>query len=362
MPWLNVLNFVAITWLTTIIAVLVIAAINVCRNFRYKTTQLESRSDDQSIKSFKQFCQTKFRGNCCLEMSLTPYTRFRVGGNAELFFRPSSIMELVSVLKRKPKQFVVTPLGYGSNMLVRDGGLYGIVIQIAGRGFSQFSIIDVMTDKHLKIIEVGAGMSQQKFAKICAKAGISGLEFFCGIPGTIGGALRMNAGANGSQVSDRLISAIVVNPQGEIQELSMSELKYEYRCCGLPKDWIFISAKFRGYYLLRSREEIELSIQEMLKLREETQPVNEKTAGCTFTNPEGRLAWKLINDAGCQGEIIGGAQISKKHSNFLLNFNSATAEELESLGELVQRRVYEHSGILLKWEVERLGIRKTQAK
>jgi UDP-N-acetylmuramate dehydrogenase len=288
-------------------------------------------------------------GRVSYDHPLAPYNRLRVGGPAQIFFRPADLSDLITVLRRKPQTLPHTSLGMGSNVLIRDGGVPGLVIQL-GKGFTAMS-----AESETLEVEVGAGASQYKFAQFCAREGIGGLEFFCGIPGTIGGALRMNAGAHGVEVKDRLISATVLDDCGGLRTLGVNDLKYSYRNCGLPKVWIFISAKFQGK--ARSRAEIRESIEAMLKYREEKQPVNDKTVGCTFANPGhgANPAWKLIMEAGCQGLRLGDAQVSEKHANFLINTKTASAQEIESLGNLVQKKVLERTGLTLRWEVERIG-------
>ena len=298
---------------------------------------------------------TEAKGKTSFNTLLSTHNRFRVGGPAEVLFQPKDLSDLVKILKLKPKEMPITVLGMGSNVLIRDGGIAGLVIKL-GKGFTQFSI-----DRSTLQVEVGAGLAQLKFSKLCAKEGLGGLEFFCGIPGTIGGALRMNAGSHGVEVKDKLVSATLVDEMGDIKILNVEELNYSYRCCGIPKNWIFVSAIFQG--VSKNRAEIEHSIEHMLKYRELRQPVNEKTAGCTFANYDlQHPAWKLIVAAGCQGLKYGEAMVSEKHGNFLINTGTATAEDLECLANIVQRRVLEKSGFLLKWEVEIMGVKNESNK
>ncbi|HBN22410.1 MAG TPA: UDP-N-acetylenolpyruvoylglucosamine reductase [Holosporales bacterium] len=285
------------------------------------------------------------RGKYRENVPLAPTTWFRVGGPAETIFRPADYEDLGDFLKGKSNEVPVTPIGVGSNLLVRDGGVPGVVVRL-GRGFTNIAL-------HDGFLDVGAGVLDSTVAQLAAEEGIKGLDFFCGIPGTIGGALRMNAGCYGTEVKDVLEAAFVLDPKGKLHELTLDDLGYTYRHCGIPKDWIFIGARFKAP--TGNQKIIQESINTLLAQREATQPIRSKTGGSTFANPVGHSAWKLIDEAGCRGLKVGGAQVSEKHCNFLINFDNATAFDLEELGETVKKRVKDKSGIELRWEIQRIG-------
>jgi UDP-N-acetylmuramate dehydrogenase len=248
-------------------------------------------------------------------------------------------------LAAKPTDVPVMVIGVGSNLLVRDGGVDGVVIRL-GRGFSDIAAAD-------EIVEAGAGALDGTVALTAASAGIGGLEFLSGIPGTIGGALRMNAGAYGRELGDALIGATLIKNDGAIAEIAAKDLGLSYRHCSAPEDWIFLSAKLRGERA--EPGQIEARMAEIQSRRAATQPVRTRTGGSTFANPPGMKAWELIDRAGCRGLRRGDAMVSELHANFLINVGQASAADLEGLGEEVRRRVFEHSGVQLAWEIRRIG-------
>jgi len=286
------------------------------------------------------------RGRYTENAPLGPVTWFRVGGPAEVMFRPIDVHDLAGFLAGKPADVPVTVLGVGSNLLVRDGGVPGVVVRL-GRGFAG---IETEGDE----VSAGAGALDVNVALVAADAGVAGLEFLSGVPGTIGGALRMNAGAYGAETKDVVVGARAVDPQGSVRNLDPVDLGFGYRCCAVPRDWIFVSARLRGR--LGDRAAIARRTEEIRTARERTQPVRSRTGGSTFANPPGGKAWELIERAGCRGLTRGGAQVSEKHCNFLINSGDATATDLETLGEEVRRRVFETSGVRLEWEIQRIGV------
>ncbi len=285
------------------------------------------------------------RGRYSENASLAKVTWFQVGGGAEVLFKPADLADLRHFLQNKPGDIPVTILGVGSNILVRDGGVKGVVIRL-GREFAQ---IRADSDKIL----AGAAALDGNVARFSQMAGIAGLEFLIGIPGTIGGALRMNAGAYGREIKDILIEAEAVDAKGNLHRLTLDDMRFTYRHCGIPRDWIFTGAVFQGAF--GDGREIEKRMKDIAEQREATQPVRSRTGGSTFKNPPGQKAWELIDQAGCRGLAVGAAQVSEKHTNFLINTGGATAADLENLGEEVRRRVREKSGIELQWEIERIG-------
>ncbi|WP_421778843.1 UDP-N-acetylmuramate dehydrogenase [Ferruginivarius sediminum] len=286
------------------------------------------------------------RGRLTANADLAKVTWFRVGGPAEVLFRPADRDDLITFLKEKPADVPVTVLGVASNLLVRDGGVPGVVIRLT-RGF-----VDIEPDD--EAVEAGAGALDLNVAKTAQLAGIGGLEFLSGVPGTIGGALRMNAGAYGREIKDVLLRADAVRLDGTPQSFTVDELGYSYRHCDLGADWIFLGARLRGER--DAPEAIAARIAEVQRQRGDSQPIKTRTGGSTFKNPPGEKAWQLIDAAGCRGLRVGGAQVSEKHCNFLINTGEATAADIEALGEEVRRRVRETSGIALEWEIRRIGI------
>jgi UDP-N-acetylmuramate dehydrogenase len=288
------------------------------------------------------------RGSYRENVNLAKINWFNVGGNAQVVFRPADVEDLCDFLKNKPENIKVTVLGVGSNLLVRDGGIDGVVIRL-GRGFTRLKC------EGDKLIAGAAGLSFNA-AMYAASGGIAGLEFLSGIPGTIGGALFMNAGAYGCDVSSVLESAEIVDEAGNINTVNCHDIGYIYRGNTLPDGIIFTSGVFKG--VRGKREDIENKINEITSARESTQPIKSRTSGSTFKNPDGRKAWQLIDEAGCRGMSIGGAQVSEKHCNFFINTGNATAEDIEKLGELVRQKVKDKSGVELKWEVKIIGNKK----
>ncbi|HUZ72267.1 MAG TPA: UDP-N-acetylmuramate dehydrogenase [Stellaceae bacterium] len=287
----------------------------------------------------------RVRGRLTENAPLASVTWFRVGGPAEIMFRPADVEDLMDFLAAKPADVKATVLGVGSNLLVRDGGIAGVVVRL-GRGF-----VDIRADG--STVEAGAGALDLNVALACGMAGIAGLEFMSGIPGTIGGGLRMNAGAYGREFKDVLVAAEALDPVGERHVLKPEAMGLAYRHCGVPEDWIFIKARFAGEP--GDRDAIGRRVNEIQAARMATQPIRARTGGSTFANPPGRRAWELIDAAGCRGLRRGGAMVSEQHANFLINTGTATAAEIEALGEEVRRRVRETSGITLEWEIRRIG-------
>jgi UDP-N-acetylmuramate dehydrogenase len=285
------------------------------------------------------------RGRLTENAPIGRQTWFGVGGPAEVLFRPADADDLADFLATLPSEIPVTVFGIGSNLLVRDGGIPGVAVRL-GRGCAAVSIGG---DE----IRVGAAALDRIVALAAADAGIGGLEFLSGIPGSIGGSVRMNAGAYGREIKDVLVSATALDRSGRAHSLTPDLMHLSYRHSGVDRGWIFIEARLRGAPDHRGR--IASQLNEIRAVREATQPVRARTGGSTFKNPPGESAWQLIDAAGCRGLVRGGAKVSEKHTNFLINTGNATATDLESLGEEVRRRVYESSGILLEWEIERIG-------
>ena len=285
------------------------------------------------------------RGRLTADASLSPVTWFRVGGAAEVLFRPADADDLAEFLAKRPPDVPVTVIGVASNLLVRDGGVDGVVVRL-GRGFTA---IEVSGAK----VTAGAAVLDLNVAIASRTAGVGGLEFLSGIPGTIGGALRMNAGAYGREIKDVLESATALDNTGARHELSLAEMGLSYRHCGVPEDWIFLGATLRG--VEADRDAIQQRMAQIQSEREATQPIRARTGGSTFANPPGDKAWELIDRAGCRGLTRGGAMVSEQHTNFLINAGTATAADIEGLGEDVRRRVFEKFGVTLEWEIRRIG-------
>ena len=277
---------------------------------------------------------------------LSMLTWFRVGGPAEVLFSPADEADLAAAMALLPAELAVTVIGLGSNLLVREGGIAGMVIRL-GRGFSGISV----EEGHR--IRVGAGVPDSRLAKAAADAGIGGLVFYRGIPGGVGGALRMNAGCYGSETRDRLIEARAVDRQGNRHILTNADFGYSYRHSDAAEDLIFTEALYQGEP--GDPDALNAAMDDITRSREASQPVKSRTGGSTFKNPPGGKAWQLIDAAGCRGLKIGGAQVSEQHCNFLINTGEATAFDLELLGETVRRRVRDTSGVLLDWEIKRIG-------
>jgi UDP-N-acetylmuramate dehydrogenase len=286
----------------------------------------------------------KPRGRLTADAPLGPQTWFRTGGNAEVLFRPADVDDLAAFLRELPREVPVTVLGVGSNVIVRDGGIKGVVIRLM-RGFTAVTV-----EGHEVV--AGAGAPDLNVALTAREHSLAGLEFLSGIPGTIGGAFPTNAGAYGGELAEVLISADVVDRGGKIFTVTPGELGLSYRHSDAPADWIFTSARLKatpGDQLAIARR-----INEIDAARADSQP-RSRTGGSTFANPDGHKAWELIDRAGCRGLKVGGAQVSEKHTNFLINTGDATAADIEALGEEVRRRVREQSGVQLQWEIRRIG-------
>ncbi|MFV0296379.1 MAG: UDP-N-acetylmuramate dehydrogenase [Hyphomicrobiaceae bacterium] len=289
----------------------------------------------------------ELRGRLSSDTVLAEITWFRVGGPAEVLFTPADEADLAYFLANTPSEVPVAVIGLGSNLLVRDGGVRGVVIRL-GRGFA------TVTAEASHRIRTGTAVPDVMLARAAAKAGIDGLAFYRGIPGSIGGALRMNAGAHGHETKDGLVQARAVDRTGRIHVVDLKDMGFTYRHSGVPADWIFTEALYVGQP--GAPEDISRQMDEVAEYREANQPIKERTGGSTFKNPPGHSAWKLIDAAGCRGLRIGGANVSEKHCNFLINSGDATAEDIERLGETVRARVKASCGITLEWEIIRLGI------
>lgn len=286
------------------------------------------------------------RGRLTANAPLDKVIWFQAGGPAEVMFKPQDLDDLVAFLKGKPADVPITVLGVGSNLLVRDGGVPGVVLRL-GRAFAQIAVEG-------EGLLVGAAALDANVAAVAADAGLGGLAFLAGVPGTVGGNLRMNAGAYGGQIADVLDWAEAVDPAGVVHRLSPAEMGFAYRRVSVPADWIFVRARLKGTPTAPAL--IRTEIADIQARRGETQPVRSRTGGSTFANPDGHKAWQLIDAAGCRGAMIGGAQVSTQHCNFLINTGTATAADLEALGEHVRARVKATSGIDLRWEIRRIGV------
>jgi len=290
---------------------------------------------------------SRLRGRLIANQPLAELTWFRVGGPAQVLFMPEDEEDLSYFLAHLPPEIPATVIGLGSNLIVRDGGVPGAVIRL-GRGFS-----DIAVDDGLRI-RAGAAVPDVKVARAAQEAAIAGLSFLRGIPGGIGGALRMNGGAYGSETKDVLVAARGVDRSGRICSFANAEMQYTYRQCGVPEDVIFTQALFQG--TPGDPVAIGAEMGKITESREATQPIRSRTGGSTFKNPPGRKAWQLIDAAGCRGLIAGAAQVSQLHCNFLINQGGASAADIETLGETVRSRVRETSGVDLEWEIKRIGV------
>jgi UDP-N-acetylmuramate dehydrogenase len=292
--------------------------------------------------------QLQPRGRLLANQSLAELTWFRVGGPAQALFMPEDEDDLSSFLANLPGEIPVTVIGLGSNLIVRDGGVPGVVVRL-GRGFGEVAVegLDV---------RAGAAVPDVKVARAAQEAGIAGLSFLRGIPGAIGGALRMNGGAYGRETKDALIEARAVDRAGRIHVLANADLGFTYRHCNVPDDYIFTQATFRG--ARGDRVVIAAEMEKITESREATQPIKSRTGGSTFKNPPGAKAWQLIDAADCRGLRLGDAQVSEMHCNFLINLGHATAADIETLGERVRARVKGNSGVELEWEIKRIGLAK----
>jgi UDP-N-acetylmuramate dehydrogenase len=290
------------------------------------------------------------RGRLLANQPLAELTWFRVGGPAQVLFTPADEDDLAYFLAHLSAELPVYVVGVGSNLIVRDGGMPGVVIRLSPRAFGDASA-------EADVVSAGAAALDKRVAETAAAANISGMEFLFGIPGTIGGALRMNAGANGAETKDVLIEATGIGRDGKKHKFSNADMKFVYRNSGVDASVIFTSARFRG--VSATPQAIRKRMDEVQSHRETAQPIREKTGGSTFKNPPDNSAWKLIDAAGCRGLKLGGAQVSEMHCNFLINTGNATGHDIEALGETVRARVRENSGTELHWEIKRIGIEPT---
>lgn len=288
------------------------------------------------------------RGRLTPGARLSEITWFRVGGPAELLFQPADAEDLAFFLAQLPLDIPVTAIGLGSNLLIRDGGLPGVTIRLSAKGFG---FVERVGETRLR---AGCAVPDKKLADAALAACLGGFAFYHGIPGGLGGALRMNAGANGSETCDRVVAVEAIDRQGNFVTLSKAEMGYTYRHSSVPDELIFVGATFEGEPC--DQASITEAMAAVAEHREANQPIKDKTGGSTFKNPPGTSAWKEIDKAGCRGLMIGDAQVSEKHCNFLINRGAATAHDLELLGETVRARVLETSGIHLEWEIKRLGL------
>jgi UDP-N-acetylmuramate dehydrogenase len=289
----------------------------------------------------------ELRGRLKAEAPLKDLTWFRAGGPAEVLYSPADEADLAYFLKTAPSDIPVTIIGLGSNLLVRDGGIEGVVIRL-GRGFGEIKVEDGSR------LRAGAAVPDVKVARAAADAGIAGLSFYRGIPGCVGGALRMNGGAHGRETKEVVVEARAVDRQGNIHVLPVPELHYQYRHCGAPEDFIFTEALFQGEP--GEPAAILAEMDGIAAYREEVQPIKSRTGGSTFKNPPGKKAWQLIDAARCRGLSVGDAKVSEMHCNFLINEGNASGADIEKLGETVRARVKQTSGVELEWEIKRLGI------
>jgi UDP-N-acetylmuramate dehydrogenase len=286
------------------------------------------------------------RGRLLPNEPLAPLTWFRVGGAAQALFMPEDEDDLAYALANLPREIPVTVIGLGSNLIVRDGGVAGVTIRL-GRGFNEIAVEG-------NRVRAGTAAPDLRVARAAQEAGIAGLAFLRGIPGAIGGALRMNGGAYGRETRDALVEARGVDRAGNIHTYTNADMGFSYRHCGVPDDVIFTQALFEG--APGAPAAIAAEMDKITEARETTQPVKSRTGGSTFKNPPGRKAWQLIDAAGCRGLIVGDAQVSELHCNFLINRGHASAADIENLGEEVRRRVKETSGVALEWEIRRIGL------
>lgn len=288
------------------------------------------------------------RGRLTADAGMDKITWFRAGGPAQVLFQPADEEDLSAFLKAVPEEIPLLVVGIGSNLLVRDGGVPGFVVRLSAKGFGE---VEQVSDTQLR---AGAATPDKRVAAAALDAGLAGFHFYHGIPGGIGGALRMNAGANGVETRERVVEVRALDRKGEVHVLSNADMGYAYRHSSASPDLIFTSVLFEGN--TGERDAIRQAMDEVQHHRETVQPVREKTGGSTFKNPEGTSAWKEIDKAGCRGLRVGGAQMSEMHCNFMINTGTATGHDLETLGETVRARVFENSGIRLHWEIKRLGL------
>ncbi|MFM5923728.1 MAG: UDP-N-acetylmuramate dehydrogenase [Novosphingobium sp.] len=288
----------------------------------------------------------KVHGKLTANAPLAPLVWFKSGGAAQWLFEPRDLADLQGFLRDLDPALPVMALGLGSNLIVRDGGVPGVVVRL-GKAFAKVSKSADLT------LDCGAGASGILVSSTARDNGIAGLEFLRSIPGTVGGFVRMNGGAYGGEVKDVLVDCDVVLRDGSLHSLTVADLHYTYRHSELPEGAIVVAARFRGRP--GQSQDIQAEMDRISASREASQPLRSKTGGSTFKNPEGHKAWQLVDAAGCRGLTVGGAQVSEKHTNFLLNLGEATSADIENLGEEVRRRVKESSGIALEWEIQRVG-------
>ena len=291
----------------------------------------------------------KVRGTYQKDEPMSKHTWFGVGGPAEIMYHPADTEDLKYFLQNKPDNIPVYLIGGGSNLLVRDGGILGVVIKLDNKKFQKVEVGE-------NWLKCGAGLHNADIRKTLLSHNLGGLEFLCSIPGVIGGSIKTNAGCFGSEIKDVMISAEVINSLGEINTLTADDFNLSYRSSLFPDDWIILSITFKTYP--DSKENIQKKLLEQRTYRQKNQPYNAKTAGSTFKNPQGLRAWELIKNAGCADFQVGGAKVSEIHNNFLINTGNATAEDIEQLGEKIIACVKEKTSITLEWEIRRLGIRK----
>ncbi|PWL17001.1 UDP-N-acetylenolpyruvoylglucosamine reductase [Falsochrobactrum shanghaiense] len=291
---------------------------------------------------------SKLRGRLMPDAGMDKITWFRAGGPAQVLFQPADEEDLAAFLQAVPEEFPVMVVGIGSNLLVRDGGIPGFVVRLSAKGFGE---VGQVSDRQLR---AGAAAPDKRLAAAALDAGLAGFHFYHGIPGGIGGALRMNAGANGVETRERVVEVRALDRKGNLHVLSNADMGYAYRHSSAAPGLIFTSALFEGDP--GDREEIRQAMDEVQNHRETVQPVRERTGGSTFKNPEGSSAWKEIDKAGGRGLRVGGAQMSELHCNFMINTDAATGHDLETLGETIRVKVYDNSGIRLQWEIKRLGL------
>ncbi|MHC5307024.1 UDP-N-acetylmuramate dehydrogenase [Bartonella sp. LJL80] len=287
------------------------------------------------------------RGRMSINVDMSKVTWFRTGGLAELFYQPADEADLSQFLSVLPQEIPVTIVGIGSNLLVRDGGIKGVTIRLSAKGFGEIQQVSPMQ------LFAGAATPDKRLAAAALQAELSGFHFYHGIPGGLGGALKMNGGANGVETAERVVEVYAIDREGKRQTLKKSDMNYSYRHSETPDNLIFVGALLQGEP--GEKDDIRRAMDEVARHREDVQPIREKTGGSTFRNPDGTSAWKVIDAAGCRGLTIGGAQMSEMHCNFMINTGTATAYDLELLGETVRKRVYENSGITLQWEIQRIG-------
>ena len=286
------------------------------------------------------------RGTYAENAPLKDLVWFRAGGPAEILFRPADADDLAAFLFAKPADMRVNVIGVGSNLLIRDGGIPGVVIRLPA-SFGKIAVEDTR-------VRAGAAALDAQVARVAADAGIAGLEFLRGIPGTIGGALRMNAGCYGNEIKDIFVEATAIDGKGNKHILTAADMGFVYRKSGVPEDIVFVEAVFEG--VPGKPENIHARMNALVAEREASQPVKTRTGGSTFKNPSGHKAWQLIDEAGCRGLMHGAAQVSEKHCNFLINTGDASAADIEALGEDVRARVKAKSGVMLEWEIKRIGV------